>query len=553
MSQPALLPGVEPFIFEPSTALVSFRGASLLQPISYKTIHGVPIHVYAQEHPCPAPSYPAVEQNYSDPALREWAKSLRIQATGRKYIDSSLRAWAKGTKTHTTDQNYLCDFRYNRRVYCKGVILPASQTGVVWRQMGLCGHERELYFIHYDDTEIEICDVPAILRCAPRTVFKTLPTKRCKTYRIAPCKTSSGTWETRRISDDIFDVGDVGTSREDVHAITELARKYVEQLRHANQRVGIEPVRTKELQKEWDAYLHMLLKKPTEIIKVKVEGRHITAEQQARAYRKESFREERAGYRSHLFTDDEQGDPGFDRAGDYIANYGQRETEGDHPNDHQERKHWFPWFRGVLNEEGWTIIKWVPEGFTPIGGWTSEREAEIRNHPKFPSLVALYQVLFSGRFIEELDIDKNPNTVAKWLARAKEIKGPLDCIPKSDWKKAIGQYICTIVLNNRGTLKILAPLDGPVGDAEAAFNKERQKARRKAVDNAKQYAKAKRLSKKATKSLIEECVKRIEEAYDGALIMSHRGITINDLDEVTPADVIFPCISRGQPQPRQES
>jgi hypothetical protein len=184
-----------------------------------------------------------------------------------------------------------------------------------------------------------------------------------------------------------------------------------------------------------------------------------------------------------------------------------------------------------LNEEGWTAVQWVPEGFTPIGMWTPEREAEIRNHPRFPEQVALYQVFFSGRSIDELDIDKDPNTAAKWLARAKEIRNPLDSIPESERQRAIGHYACTVVLNNRGTLKILAPLDAPVADAVTALENERQKARRKAIDNAKQVAKAKGLGKKATSALIEERVKRIDEAYDGVLIMSHRGITINDLDE----------------------
>lgn len=385
-------------------------------------------------------------------------------------------------------------------ICCGGVILPASQTGAVWHHIGLHGDEHALRFHHIDD-DANLSE-PFILRCEEEPYVN------------------------------------FGSTREDIQAITELGRKYVERLCNdyemseaANRRVGINPEWTLELQKEWAADINMMLDEPAEIIKVKVERKHTTVEQQARASCKEGVLEDKAGYCSQLFTEDEPGDPGFDRAGDYIANYGQRNTKGDRPNDHQERKHWFPWFRAVLNEEGWTTVDWLPEGFTAIGGRTAEREAEIRNHPKFPAQLALYQVLFSGRSIEELDIDKDPNTVAKWLARAKDFKGPLDCIPGSDWQKAIGHYACTVVLNNRGTLKILAPLDAPIADAVTAFNKERQKARRKAIDNAKQDAKAKGLGKKATQALIDERSKRIEEAYDEVLIMAHRGITINDLDE----------------------
>lgn len=498
MSKIALLPDVEPFIPEPTVASVSFNGARLRQPITYKTIHGVPIHIYAQEHPCPSPSYPAPEQRRVEPSLRHWAKS---------------------TKGYPTDPNYLCKDRCDRHVYCGGVVLPASQTGVVWHLIGLHGDEHRLRFHHIDD-DANLSE-PSVLRCEeePHVNF--------------------------------------GSTREDIQATTELGRKYVERLRHdyemseaANRRVGINPKWTPELQKEWAADIIRVLDKPAEIIKVKVERKLAAAEQQARAYSKESVREYKAGYCSQLFTEDEQGDPGFDRASDYIANYGQRDTKGDHPNHHQERKHWFPFFRAILNEEGWNAIEyeWGPEGFTAVAGRTPEREAEIRNHPRFRELVALYQVLFSGRSIEELDIDKDPNAVAKLLDRAKDIRNPLDSIPESERQKAIGNYVCTIVLNNRAMLKILAPLDAPFAEAATALKKDRLKTRRKAIDNAKQDAKARGLGKNATEALIVERVERIDKAYGEALIMEDRGLTINDLDDPTPADVIFSTISRGQLQ-----
>jgi hypothetical protein len=112
MSQTALTPDHEPCIFEPFVASVLFNGARLLQPILYKTLHGLPIHVYAQEHPVPAASYPSGEHDW---------------------IDVSLRGWAKSTKTHTTDQNHLCEYRYDKYIYCKGAILPAAQTATVWQ------------------------------------------------------------------------------------------------------------------------------------------------------------------------------------------------------------------------------------------------------------------------------------------------------------------------------------------------------------------------------------------------------------------------------------
>jgi hypothetical protein len=366
-----------------------------------------------------------------------------------------------------------------------------------------------------------------------------------------------------------------GSTRADVRANIELSRNYVERLRNdyeqsktVNQQAGAEPVWTFELQERWNEDLKVL-GMPEEPVYVVTKGFAVkkweSDEAYARAIEHEedlaerrrleeekyayqsatsedsADRNQRTDYDDAVWSDDESGDSGFDRAGDHITNDGMRETRGDRPNDHQERKHWFPFFRAILNEEGWTAVEyeWGPEGFTAVGGRTPEHEAEIRNHPRFPELVALYQVLFSGRSIDELGIDKDPNTAAKWLARAKEIRNPLDRIPESERQRAIGHYVCTIVLNNRAMLKVLAPLDAPIADAVAAFNNERQQARRKAIDNAKQDAKAKGLGKKAAKAFIAERVKRIDKAYDGVLIMAHRGITFNELDYVTPADVIF--------------
>jgi hypothetical protein len=479
MSQTALIPGFEPLILEPSVVPASFNGARLLQPIPYQTIHGVPIHVYAQKHPCPITSYPSGEQDW---------------------VDVSLRSWVKSTKTRTSDQNYLCEYRYNRYIHCKGVILSAAQTATVWQMepSKVCERDEVPKSFRLDE------DVQAEVDAARDAVRKL----------VAEYEND---WQTQAEQE-------------------QLLRSHIKKAQLHNDLIHDSPAimcgklaqPPEELENSWNAELRKY-DLPPEMDFYPPQFVHKTYDGRERSR-----------------NDEDDRDAGFEADG--ISYDGMRETQGDRPNDHQERKHWFPWFRGVLNEEGWTAVKWVPEGFTAIGGWTPEREAEIRNHPKFPALVALYQVLFSGRSIDELDIDKDSDTTAKLLARAKEIKGPLDSIPESDWQKAIGHYACTVVLNNRGTLKILAPLDGPVADAVTALNKERQKVRRKAIDNAKQDAKARGLGKKAAKALIAERVKRIDQAYDEVLIMEHRGITINDLDDVTPAEVIFSAISRGQPQ-----
>lgn len=67
---------------------------------------------FAQAFPCPQSSYPAVEQGWVDPSLRNWAKSA---------------------ETHSTDQNELCEFRYNRHIFCSGKIPPAGETTAAWQ------------------------------------------------------------------------------------------------------------------------------------------------------------------------------------------------------------------------------------------------------------------------------------------------------------------------------------------------------------------------------------------------------------------------------------
>lgn len=52
-------------------------------------------------------------------------------------VHPSLRDWAHSqAKPQPTDQNHLCEYRYNRHIFCSGKIPPASQTAALW-QMGI--------------------------------------------------------------------------------------------------------------------------------------------------------------------------------------------------------------------------------------------------------------------------------------------------------------------------------------------------------------------------------------------------------------------------------
>jgi len=114
----------------------SFAGASLLEPICRRQhiqfierrIAGDrlvdapqrPTHVvgdvncreFSRSFPCPGPSYPAEQEGWVAPSLRQWAKS---------------------TQTHSTDQNLLCESRYNRHIFCSGRIPAAGTTTALWQ------------------------------------------------------------------------------------------------------------------------------------------------------------------------------------------------------------------------------------------------------------------------------------------------------------------------------------------------------------------------------------------------------------------------------------
>lgn len=448
------------------------NGTRILQPISYKTLHGVPIHIYVQQHLVPGASYPS---------------------GGQDRIDQSLRAWAKSSKRHTNDQNRLCEYRYNKYIYCKGTILPASQAATVWRMEPPDVRERNEVPESFRRDE----DVQGEVDAAREAV--------------------------RELVDDYENDWRTQAEREDLLRGRIKRAKRFRALDSIHESAPIMCGKLAQPSPELETYWNSELRKYGLHPEIDFYPTHLVHQDYDR--------------HTHSPDDEDDCDAGFEADG--ISYDGMRATVGDSPNDHQERKHWFPFFRAVLNEEGWAYSRWVPEGFTDINGWTPEREAEIRNHPKFPAFVALYQVFFSGRSIEELNINKDPNTVAQWLARAREIKS--DFISDSDRQKSIGHYVCTVILNNRRSSKILAPLGAPE-EAVKALNRERQKSRRKAMDNARQDAKTKRLGKKATDALITESVMRIDKAYEGVLVMEDRGFTIDDLYPVTPADVIFSSI-----------
>ena len=94
---------------------ITGRRFSMRQNVRATLVGDVACREFVQTFPCPPSSYPAEEQNW---------------------VDWSLRKWAKSTEIHSTDQNHLCDYRYNRHVFCSGKISPANQTVAVW-QMGI--------------------------------------------------------------------------------------------------------------------------------------------------------------------------------------------------------------------------------------------------------------------------------------------------------------------------------------------------------------------------------------------------------------------------------
>jgi hypothetical protein len=384
-------------------AIRTFRGASLLQPIPYKTVKGLPLHVYAQEHPCPAPSYPAEEQRFVEPSLRSWAKSMKIYAT---------------------DQNRLCRDRMSRfRTNSK--ILPVSQTAALWHM----------------------------------TIPPSVPEPSFVNF---------------------------GTTREDIHAVTELGHKYIERLRLANKRVGIEPIGTKELQKDWNAYLTDALKRPAEIIKVKIIGRN-RFDADRRAIRKEERR-----YREGFVENDDSASDSFE--GMHITNDGVRDTTEPVP----ERKVLFRRWQIEFNPDGLSSKEWEEPG--------TEHELE-----RFKTGAAEYLTTFNNvpitEAITQTELNVTPAALVKRFARkAAKKRGP-------DWSKVTGHYFCVVHLNGRDEIKILAPLDATFIQACEVFMKKMR---------ASKVSAAKEEKRKKNKANLNERMKnasaRIQQAYGESFI-----------------------------------
>jgi hypothetical protein len=351
-------------------------------------------------------------------------------------LHRSLRAWSKSTKTHPTDQNLLCEHRMSR-LQTNRVIPPASQTAAVWHML--------------------------------------LPPRITSRQELS-----------------------LGSIREDVHYFTEWTRKYIEQLRLKNERTGFEPEGTAELQRDWDKWLQSDLKKPAEVVHVKVDRTKITTGKLSRAERLQL----RWNYKSDLlqgaFTDDEQG-AGFDRQSDHIADYGGTEVT-QHTNLDELRR--------------WWVLKYNPEKKK----WTAELKAEARKHPDFLADAARFLTEFGGRtiqeVIDEMRLDAKPNTVSQRIRRTKTIRNPYNNFRTNKYRSFSGSMVCVFILNDRVQVRKLvdcAELPVPPELIASALETQRKQSERVAVKNASRLT--------YTESETTDAIERVNKAYRDAYVM----------------------------------
>jgi hypothetical protein len=466
-----------------NAAASGFHGARLLEPIVFKSLQGVPIRMYAQEHPVPAPSYPSGWQDWVEP---------------------SLRAWARSTATHTTDQNHLCRYRYNRYVFCSGAILPANQTTAVW-QLQIPKARRDVRdepqsHRLYEDVQREIAaDRDAVQKIAAdyqddwrtQTEFEDIlrrPTRlahvKANTLRSAlQLPILIGSIELTPIQRKICDA-----------AASHLTRLPAE----------LDSIRVLDPQKRCDDWGDADYEEDCEDDFVRtfaailprtgdeddVEGRF--------SYHPRTYRGNTVAYdydgRSHNADDEDSSDDrGHD--GDGISYDGQRETTGPVP----LRKDWFAHWGEHFNAEH------LPA--------SAEAVEETRSHPNFERELMRYRVMFGGERVHEVAAGTRPNTVTKFLT--KELK---EMYADIDWSKALDHYIIIITLNGRHDLKILAPASAPFAQVQDAFYAERKKSEANAAKYARKKARQDGLGQTATQVRVDEAIERVRLAFSVAPI-----------------------------------
>lgn len=455
-----------------ATATSTFAGARLLEPIERRQhiqfverrIQGErlvdapqrPTHLvgdiacreFAQTFPCPPPSFPAEEQDWTDVSLRQWAKS---------------------TATHTTDQNYLCESRYNRRVFCSGKIPPASQTAAVCQM-----------------------DIPPIPDAFP---VKTL-LERIQSEKRLIREQRERRWLLAQIVEDYETYWCTQAERDDLFRATEKARRSPHGLpprtivKDIDGRVPLNVVPTlktgnlprpsDELLREWNEILLEHSQSEKTLLKEEID------------FYPPSFAENTFDGHERSSDDEKVGGSEFDG----INDNGVRETEQGVPS----REKWLEPRRYLFNPLG---KKWREA--------TEDDAADVTDRPDFVQASREYAIEFNGLRVAEAaqELGLKPNTLSKRISR-EELNSMFHDV---NFSQTMGHYFCIVTLNGVDHLKILGKAEAPLSEVLAKFLDEWKKSETNAVKQVRKTAKKSGADQQAREKEERDAVEGVRDAY----------------------------------------
>jgi hypothetical protein len=420
-------------------------------------------------------------------------------SAGEEPLYAPLRQWAESTKTHPTDQNRLCEYRYNRHVYCAGKIPPASESAVVW-QMRIPPPVPEAFAFKSLLQRIH----------REKTLIRAQRESRARLKALI-CGYDSD-WQTQ-------------AEREDLLRATKKARRSPNGLpprrivkgEDGNVPLNVVPtLKTGSLSKPPDALLDEWNKKLYEVSKDEKTPLREEIDFYQQPISEHGDAEHRRDGRERSPDDEKLSERQFDG-----VNYdGTRETgdwqktEQGEPVPEPRRERWLASRRTFFNPLG---KKWSEV--------TADDIADVTEHPDFARIAREYEIQFSNLRVSEAaeQLGLKPNTLSQQISR-QELTGMFHDV---EFSKIIGNYFCVVSLNGRNHLKILGKSDTSLKDVMKAFVGEQKKSEANAIKQARKSAKAESIDKRATEKREREAVERIRDAYDTVI-----GLFVPDADEI---------------------
>jgi hypothetical protein len=523
MSQTALTADVEPFIFEPSVASVSFKGARLLTPIYHR--------------PCQEERfmYWQGKRLSGDLIVAEtttktgWWKEKLIQVPAPQCV-------IPGCHNHTTEVcgEYPPGRKYNKTTEkeLKGkkdapepkkfVRSPHKQPDVNRERFIL---ERNLdaqhpwsHPIHREWTEADFERLWRFDENSEMTREDWSHPAHTKST-IPPASQTAALWHHLRDNGDssmpvillsVASCLDFGTARKDLQVETETSREFAKALVEMYQQDS-------QTQAEWEdlarmngikkasrhrhfsgahvtpRILYVLgLAKPEE--ELKAEWKEILKQQglpKLEIFQTQDFQTRDFRTREWRDSNDDTSDPS---EGLRIINEGLRETTA----PVEERKEEFPTWRKLINPHDLSLAEWAePE--------TEKEKKDIA------IIMARNLTVFHNTTVEEAiaqtGLKMTPAALVKAFARFDKKKGAID------WNRAIGNYYCVIHLGGRSYLKVLGSLGAPASQIWESYLSKRRDAKIQA---------AKKERRKKDKTGLPERIKvasdRIQQAYGESMI-----------------------------------